>query len=261
MSKPKILVYDIETSPIISYVWGLWDQNIGINQIKQDWHVLAWAAKWLEEPASNIKYMDQRNAKSLENDKAILKGIWKLLDEADVVVTQNGKQFDEKRLNARFILHGMKPPSSYKHVDTRQIAKKKFGFTSNSLEFMTHTLCSKYKKLKKRKFSGFDLWSGCLTGNRAAWNEMEKYNKLDVLALEELYLVMRPWDNSINYGLFNSMAKSTCSCGSTSFIKKGMVYTNKGMYQRYLCKGCGANFKAGQNQIEAKKRKQLLTRV
>jgi len=56
--------------------------------------------------------MDQRYAKNIEDDSGILREIWKMLDEADIVITQNGRKFDQKKLNARFILNGFKPPSS-----------------------------------------------------------------------------------------------------------------------------------------------------
>src|ERR1700722_10331801 len=146
--KIKVLLFDIETAPIIGYVWGLWDQTVGLNQIKSDWHLLSWSAKWLDDPASKVMYMDQRNEKNIENDKNILKALWKLLDAADVVITQNGIRFDSKKVNARFILNGMKPPSSYKHIDTCKIASRVFGFTSNKLEYLTDKLNTKYKKLK-----------------------------------------------------------------------------------------------------------------
>src|SRR5690606_10614258 len=44
---PKVLVFDIETSPIIAHVWSLWDQNVGLNQIMTEWHIMSWSAKWL----------------------------------------------------------------------------------------------------------------------------------------------------------------------------------------------------------------------
>jgi hypothetical protein len=131
---PKVLLLDIETSPIISYVWALFDQNIALNQIKTDWHLLSWAAKWLD--SDKVMYMDQRNVKNIENDKKLLQHIWKLLDEADVVIWQNGDKFDGKKLNARFIMNGMKPPSSYKTIDTLKLAKKYFGFTVINLNIL-----------------------------------------------------------------------------------------------------------------------------
>ena len=92
---PKVLFFDIETAPILAYSWGIWDQNIGLNQIKEDWFILSWSAKWLGD--DKIMYMDQRNARRVNNDKKLLKAVWKLLDDADIVVTQNGKSFDQKK--------------------------------------------------------------------------------------------------------------------------------------------------------------------
>lgn len=256
---PKILVFDVETAPIIGYVWGLWENNLGLNQIKNDWHVLSWSAKWLGEPATKIMYADQRNAKNIEDDKELLKGIWNLLDEADVVITQNGNSFDVKKLNARFILNGMQPPSSYRRIDTLLIAKKHFKFTSNKLEYMTDKLCVKYKKLKHSKFSGFDLWKQCLAGNIKAWKEMEKYNKYDVLALEELYTKLIPWDNSINLNVYHLRHEMICSCGSKDVISKGYYYTNNGKFARSKCKDCGSEVRGKKNLFSKDKRDSLKT--
>lgn len=253
----KVLVFDIETAPILGHVWGLFDQNIALNQIQSDWHVLSWSAKWLYDAPENVMYADQRKAKNIEDDSKILKQIWKLLDEADVVITQNGKSFDVKKLNARFLHHGFPPPSSYRHIDTKIIAKRHFAFTSNKLEYMTDKFCVKYKKLKHAKFSGFELWKQCLAGNLEAWKEMETYNKYDVLSLEELYLIFQPWDNSINFNVYHESPVHTCNCGSTEFSKNGFKYTNTGKFHRLICDNCGAEYSDKQNLLHKAKVKSL----
>lgn len=250
---PKVLLLDIETAPVLGYVWGLWQQNVALNQIHTDWYVLSWSAKWLNE--SKVMYMDQRNAKNIEDDTAILKGIWKLLNEADVIITQNGRAFDQKRLNARFIIQGFQPPATFKHIDTLAIAKKHFGFTSNKLEYMTDRLCVRHKKLKHPKYAGFELWRQCLLGNLDAWQEMEKYNKQDVLALEELYHKLIPWDDTaVNFSLYTDEDHHVCRCGSTQFQKRGYHYTQVGKYQRYKCNSCGAWTRDRINHFSNKKR-------
>jgi len=259
--RPKILLLDIETAPMLAYVWGLWDQNIPLNMLKSDWHILAWSAKWLGDAPSKIMYQDQRKAKKLEDDKELLKGIWKLINEADVIVTQNGISFDIKKLNARFIMNGMKPPSSFKHIDTKRIASKKFGFTSNKLEYMTDKLCVKYKKQKRAKFGGFELWVQCMAGNMKAWKEMEKYNKYDVLSLEELYLKLQPWDNSLNVNLYSDTTDTVCACGSSKFNRNGFAYTSMGKFQRYYCVECGAEVRSRKNEFSKEKLKSIKTKV
>lgn len=254
---PKVLVFDIETAPLISHTWDIWDVNISLNQIKSDWHILSWAAKWLDDPPSKIMYQDQRKIKDVTDDTKLLQGIWDLLDEADIVITQNGKSFDVKKLNARFIMNGFKPPSSFKHIDTRLLAKKYFAFTSTKLEYMSEKLNTKYKKQTHGKFPGFSLWLGCLSGNKAAWNEMEKYNKYDVLATEELYHKMSAWDSAINFSLYNDDLNHTCSCGHTEFRNKGYAYTSSGKYRRYQCLECGKESRGKENLFSKDKRKSL----
>lgn len=252
---PKVLIFDIETAPVLGYVWALWDQNVALNQIKSDWYTLSWSAKWLGE--SKILYADQRNSKDLENDKALLSGIWKLLDEADIVITQNGKSFDCKKLNARFVINGMKPPSPYRHIDTLEIAKRHFGFTSNKLEYMSDKLCTKYKKLTHKRFPGFEMWKECLKGNQSAWKAMEKYNKYDVLSLEELYHKLQPWDTTINFNVYNDSLEIRCQCGHDSFERRGFAYTTSGKFQRLVCKECGAWIHSKENLLSKEKKKSL----
>ena len=254
---PKVLLFDIETAPILGHVWQLWENNVALNQVESDWYILSWSAKWLGADDDDVIYMDQRKARDIENDKRILKGIWKLLDKADVVITQNGKSFDQKKLNARFILNGMQPPSSYKHIDTKIIAKKHFAFTSNKLEYMTDKLCVKYKKLKHTLFPGFEMWKECLAGNQEAWKEMERYNKQDVLALEELYTKLIPWDSSINFNVYHDGTQNFCKCGSSTFIKNGFYYTNVSKFQKYRCKECGAETRDRANMFSKEKKQSL----
>lgn len=256
---PKVLLVDIETAPMLGYVWSLWENNVSLEQLHSDWHVLSWSAKWLGDSESKIMYKDQRKAKDISDDKDLLRGIWKLLDEADIVIGQNSKAFDHKKLNARFVYHGMQPPSTYRHIDTMIIAKKHFAFTSNKLAYMSDKLCTKYKKLKPTKFPGFSMWLECLAGNQAAWKEMEKYNKHDVLALEELYRKLIPWDSSLNFNVYHDTPHTVCSCGSTNFVKNGYSFTNAGKFHRYKCTDCGAELRSKENLFDKTKKKYLKT--
>lgn len=254
---PKILVLDIETAPILAYVWGLFDQNIGLNQISKEWHVMSWAAKWVGD--KQVFYHDQSGAKNPEDDRAIMKIIWSLLDEADIILTQNGIKFDNKKLNARFAHHGFPPPSSFRHIDTLRIAKKHFAFTSNKLEWMTSKFNKKYKKLEHARFPGFKLWAECLKGNPKAWAEMKKYNIHDVLALEELYInTLRKWDKTINYNVFSSSFNTRCSCGSQNLKSHPKPkFTNASKVLRYVCKDCGQEHFTKQNELSSAKLKTL----
>jgi DNA polymerase elongation subunit (family B) len=232
MNEAKVLCLDIETRPMIVYVWDLKEQFVALNQIKEDWQVMAWAAKWLTD--DYVHYADTRNDKS---DKRILEKLWYLLDEADIVITQNGQSFDIPKLNARFILHGMKPPSPVKHLDTYRIAKKVAEFTSNKLEYLTDKLCIKYKKLSHKKFPGMELWKECLKGNKKAWEEMKRYNIHDVLSTEELYNKLKAWTPNSMPSVYNNGACPVC--GEFKLQKRGFERKAKLIYQRLHCQACG----------------------
>ena len=168
----KILVLDIETSPITSYTWGLFKQNVGLNQIKTDWSILAiWAAKWgVVIPCRKRSTEDNRKSKVTDaDDKPLLKELAALIEEADGVVTQNGKAFDMKKINARAAIHTSYPSiRTPEHTDTLRETKKVFKFTSHKLAYMTDVLNTRYKKLDHKEYPGFELWSAILGGDKRA---------------------------------------------------------------------------------------------
>lgn len=263
MKHPKILTIDLETAPIQSYHWGLWDQNIGLNMIGTDWSILSYAAKWLHEK-DRVMYKDTFNQRNQRHDLALLKTVRNLLNEADIVVGQNVERFDLKKLNARFILNGIAPPSPVRIIDTLKVAKRHFAFTSNKLEYMSDKLNVKYKKLKHGKFPGFELWAEFLKRNPAAQKEMEVYNRHDVLATEELYLIMRPWiagHPNVNVYSEDVDVPRCPNCGSVNLRKKGYRFTQLGKYQRYNCVDCGAWPHGRESMLTKADRKNLLGNV
>lgn len=258
-AKPvKVLIFDIETAPMEAYIWGLFNQNISLEMVKQHTTVLSWSAKWLHDPADKVMYSDVRHKEDKRDDKELVQLIWSLLDEADVVLTQNGERFDVPKLNYRFAVHGLKPPSSFKHIDTLKIAKKTFGFDSNKLAHMTKLFCEKYVKLDHKKYAGSALWTECLKGNMDAFKEMELYNKVDVLSLEELYVDhFMKWDSTLNFASFQEELSFRCNCGSDSFTHKGYVRTKKSKFKRWICDNCGKEHRDSQN-LFTKEQRQLL---
>lgn len=235
-TQPKMLFIDIETSPLMGAVWKLWDNNLSLDMIEDEWFIMSYCAKWLG--SDDIIYNDCRH--ELEDDYVLLKDIHELMNEADFIVAHNGDKFDIKKINARFMLNGFEPPSPYKTIDTLKMAKKSFAFTSNKLEYLTDKLCAN-KKLTHGKYPGYKLWKECLAGNMEAWNEMEEYNIMDVVSLEELYLILRPWHP--NHPLIytpESPEDYICpKCGGTHVQKRGKYVSKTGIkYQRYQCQEC-----------------------
>lgn len=188
----RVLILDIETRSLVVKTWGLFDQNIGLNQVIEDGGILSWSAKWIGE--SKVHYKDVKGDKSKE--KEMLAPLWDLMDQADIVIGQNSNSFDIKKLNAKFLEYKLGCPSEYKKIDTLRMARKHYGFLSNKLEYLSKKLCT-IKKLAHSKFPGFSLWDECEKGNKEAWKEMKIYNMADVEATEELFLKLAEFDKTV----------------------------------------------------------------
>tara|TARA_R110002153_G_scaffold58217_2_gene159661 strand:+ start:2781 stop:3761 length:981 start_codon:yes stop_codon:yes gene_type:complete len=257
---PKVLFFDIETAPNKMHGWSLWNQNFGLNQIESEWFLLSYSAKWLGQ--DTVMYEDMEGIVSTENDRHLLDSLWKLIDEADIVIGQNSKAFDIKKMNARWIMNGYLPPSPYKQIDTLDIAKRNFAFTSRKLEWMTDKLCTN-KKLTHGKFAGFQLWKECMLDNPEAWLEMKEYNIMDVVSLEELYLRFAAWDNKhVNFNLYNdTVEKHVCRCGSHRVVEQGYAFTGVSKFQQYRCLDCGTTTRGRTNLFTKEKREQLHVNV
>lgn len=250
----KTIILDIETAPSLAYVWGVWKQNIGQDQILNHSRILSCSVKTLGE--DGVRYYENRT----DCDYDIVKKIVHELDEADFVIAHNGKAFDIPVINARAVVNDIQPPSPYKVIDTLTIARREFRFIKNSLENLAIELKVPLKKYSHAKYAGFKLWLACLQGEEAAWVEMKEYNIMDVLVLEEVYLKLRPWDTR-HPNITTGNADEVCSCpkcGSSNLMKRGFHYSNKGKYQRYQCKDCSGWSSSTYTENTREKRQSLL---
>lgn len=228
----KILIFDIETSPNIAATWGTWEQNV--IWIEKEWQMLTFAYKWYGE--RNVKVKAIPDYGTSKSDKQLVKDLWNLFDEADVIVAHNGDKFDIRKANARFLLHGLPPPSPYRTIDTLKIARSRFALNSNRLNDIAEALGIGMKE----STGGAQLWRDCMAGKPEAWKCMKKYNRHDVVLLEKVYEAMRPWMKSHpNMGV--TCDGTVCPfCSSTRLQKRGFGYTQAGTYQKYTCLDCRA---------------------
>lgn len=255
-SGARILFVDIETAPVRAAVWRIWQENIGLEQIDTDWHLLSYSAKWIGE--DRVYYDDQSRVSDIEDDAGLLDQLHALLDEADVVIAHNGRKFDIPKIKARMLIKGFQPFKPVKIIDTLDVAKKTFGFTSNKLAWLSEILLEN-KKEQHKEFPGYLLWAECLKGNRRAWKEMKTYNIQDTIALEELYLKFRPWiPHHLNIGIYGDHGERTCArCGSHDLQLVGTVPTNVNVYPLYQCKGCGGHVRGRQTMVTTATRRTL----
>lgn len=236
VSPPKILLLDIETLPIEALVWDVWKQNIYMEQVKKDWSVLCYAAKWLFDSKVMGAVVTPNEAID-HDDRSILGAIWNLMNEADIIVTHNGDNFDIKKLNARFFVNGYPKPMYFKSVDTKKIATDNFALTYNKLDWIAQIV-----GIGRKIETDFKWWKECEAGNTKYLSMMLKYNKMDVHLEEEVYLKLRPWmEKHPNVGLHSVDGADVCpTCGHNSLHWKGTYKTGLGLYQAFRCEDCGA---------------------
>ena len=232
--KPKILVIDIETAPASGYIWKLFDVNVSLSQLIDTSKVICFAAKWYGE--NKVIFSSNQE----DTHKKMIKKAWDLFNEADAVIGYNSKNFDCKILNKEFILEGLPPPKSYKHIDLLQTMRQNFKFMSNKLDHISQELGIG----KKTSHQGFDLWQKCMADDVKAWKLMKKYNINDVKLTEELYDKVKPWlKTTFNH---NEHTNDVCcpNCGSTDLMKNGKYLSPNRAYQKYTCRSCFAHSKS-----------------
>lgn len=236
MSDMKVLVIDIETRPNLVWVWDFWNQNIGLNQVKEVGTVICFAARWVGTDEKIMFFSDFHDGHA-----AMIAAAWALLEEADVVMGYNSKKFDVKHLNREFLLQGLLPPSPFQQIDLYQAWKSKFCTPSNKLQHVAEIVPGVEQKLRT---GGFDLWVDCMANIPKAWAKMKRYNKQDVKTTEELYEAVKVWIPGMPSMAAFTGAFCCPTCGSLNVRPDGHAYTKQTMYQKYQCRDCGKWFRS-----------------
>ena len=242
---PRILTLDIETSPAKVYVFDLWNQNIGINQVIEPTRVISFAAKWVGSPRVMFFSEFHSGADLQSGREEMIASAYGLLDQADAVVTYNGDRFDLPHLNREFAEFGLGRPAPYHSIDLFKTVKKNQRWLSNKLAWVTERL----ELGGKLETGGFELWRSCLEGDPKAWAKMRRYNKQDVVTTEELYIELLPWiDSHPTFQLYvddASLEPKCPRCNSTDIQKRGYTTTKVSKFQRYQCQTCGVWSRGG----------------
>lgn len=225
----KILILDIETAPNLVYTWGLFKQNIGINQIVKNSSILCFAAKFVGDKTIYF------HSDWTDGHEGMIRAAHKLISEADAVVGYNSDSFDLRRLQGEFLLIGLKPPPPVTSIDLLK-AVKKLGFVSNKLAFVGPLL----RIGSKVSHEGFDLWTKVINGDVKAQGRMEKYNVGDISLTEQLYKKILPYIG--NHPVLGERTdKAACgACGSMKVQSRGYRRTRAFKIQRMHCQSCGS---------------------
>jgi hypothetical protein len=234
---PKMLVFDIETTPILGWAWRKWKTNI--MEVQQDFYILCAAYHWYgEEETHFFAIWDDPNfSPGTTDDSYVVKRLHRLLDVADIVVAHNGDKFDIKKTNSRGAFHNLGPNSPYETIDTLKEYRKYLAETSNSQKDIT----SHFDLMKKENAGGLETWFGCMAGEPEACERMKKYNIRDVDGLVMMYEKIRPYmATHPNLGHYEFTDKPVCpKCGHDKLtVRSAKKRTKVSEFLVMQCKFC-----------------------
>ena len=251
----KILIWDIETLPLALFQWSLHqDHNEHQNIIRESSIVcVSWMYAGMGKKPQSISILDDPGSykKSVYTDRVIVDRMRDVIEESDILVAQNGDNFDLKILNWRSEQNGLKPLAIRQQVDTLKESRKVFRPPSHRLDYKGKALGyggkdkvdgQLWRDIALREFGGSD--AVC----RTAIKKMLKYNRRDVTLLEEVYLRERAWyKKHPNRILYDPIAKACPVCGGKQIMKHGIRHLLSRSYQNYKCSSCGKQFRSTQS--------------
>lgn len=228
----KIVLWDVETAPLVVTSWGLFKPYLSHDNILEDSSLIC--AAWKTYGEKEISTAEVKIS-APRNDLAVVKALRKGIANADVLVAHNGDRFDLKVFNGRLAYHGLDPLPPIKTIDTLKVARRYFRFTSNRLDYL-----GAFLKLGRKLPTSYDLWLDILmTKNADALATMVKYNKQDVALLEKIYNRLRPFMvNHPNQRLCDGEVCPICGAEG-SLQKRGFRMTRLARSQAYQCQSCG----------------------
>jgi DNA polymerase elongation subunit (family B) len=255
--EPKVLFYDIETSLMPVAVFQLANNDwIDPSNLLGDRYIICASWKWQGEKVIHaVSVLDdpKRYKENPHDDTHVIKVLHEVLSKADVVVGHNSDSFDKRYVDTRILKHGLSPLPPVVQVDTYKIAKQKFLFASNKLDFI-----GKYLGLGQKIKTSPKLWLRVMAGDKEAVLEMVRYNKQDVNLLEQVYEKLKPYiPNMLNRSLVG--ANEGCPrCGSKKIQSRGVHKAISRVYRRFQCIGCGGWFRAAVNEKDVKPETKLI---
>lgn len=233
MTNPKIVFFDIETSPNVAYTWRVgYNINLTPDNIVKERRIICICWKYAGQKTVHHLTWDKDHC-----DKKLLKEFGNVLREADVAIGHNGDKFDLKWVKTRNLIHKLPPLTNVTTMDTLKLARSNFNFNSNKLDYLCKIL-----EIAPKLDVSYSLWTKVMDGDKTALNNMVTYCKQDVCSLEECFNVLRPYVDKmpVHLGVLIGQGRESCpSCGSTHLQRRGFTTTRAGRYQRLACMSCG----------------------
>lgn len=232
----KVLILDIERVPTWTKPLPIWNMKglkykyLTPDDIETWSRTFCHAYKWLGERkvSAMAEWEDGGRLGFLERTSD-------LLNEADLIVGHNMRDFDLPHLTGEFILENLPAVAEPKVFDTLRVMQKKGNLENNQLD----TLDKRFGFSGKTDKYRIEMAMKAVGGDVTAQNRIIRYAKGDIRATKKVYLHERP-HGRVNLGVFVDGEQQVCPhCTSTKIQRRGYAVTNLGRYPRYACQSCG----------------------
>lgn len=240
--KPRILFYDIETSPLRAWVWKLGEQYVGHTQLDNAYSrygIICVTYCWNDD--KNAKVIDWGYEE--QDTAAVVESFDQIIQQADFTIGKNSDRFDTKMINACRMFSGLPGlPEWTKYTDDLEKQMRRyFKLPSQSLDYISSQL-GLGGKIKMEMSDWINIVEKTPLG-KECFTRMLKYGKKDVEDTRFLWnKLVEHFDPKFNYGVWKGSLDILCKhadCGSSNIRKNGTRATGQTRYQEYLCNECG----------------------
>lgn len=239
IKKPKILFYDLETSPLKAYIWQLGKQVVRHGQLDKafnNWGIICVTYCW----------NDGKKAKAIDwgydaqDTKKVIEEFDEIIKQADFCIGKNSDRFDVKMINAARMFNNLPPmPQWVKYKeDLEKQMRRYFRLPSFALDYVSEKLG--YGGKMKMEFNDWvEIVEKGENGVRC-FNKMIKYGKKDVEDTRDIWNYMeKHFETAINVATFNEELRGCRHCGKGNLKKNGVRFSGGSRYQEYMCLDCG----------------------
>jgi uncharacterized protein YprB with RNaseH-like and TPR domain len=170
-----------------------WD--IETTHLKADFgYCLCASVKPLGHPPITARIDDSPGYKSEPwNDKHVVCKIRDILNNADMLISWNGRRFDWKFLQTRLMMHGETPLQPALHIDVYYQSRYKLLLASNRLDHVDRFL---HGDSEKTSLHG-QIWQKAACGDRGSLDYVVEHCEKDVGVLERVFYDLKPFIKQI----------------------------------------------------------------